>query len=399
MARRTEHVDLPSEVHVVTNKASGKKYYYWHPGRGTKQAGERVALPPNPQSKEFWAAVEALGGMNPKCPRGSVADVVRRYRDSEDFLGSSASTQKTYRVHLDRFADPQAWGLFPARDLTAVGVLAARDTLKDTPYMANQMLDVGRTLWRWAIPLGLVGRQPVNPFEQVKDLPLPDRGHVPWPKWVRTYVLEHAPQDLQRMVQLGLMTCQRESDLVRMGPQHREDHGIWCRPQKTRRKRRAFRIPLATADAFELDRWAWEAIRFNASRWKAPIARKRDDVYLYTPRGQPYTPDRLRARWGRWLATPRGNTLSMHWRAWLGDQVARYEWDIDPDDTRGPTIHGLRGAGVLIRMEQGFIAEQISNDIGMSLQMVERYTRFRDQIDVADAARQRLQVVPDALTG
>jgi len=45
-----------------------------------------------------------------------------------------------------------------------------------------------------------------------------------------------------------------EFDLIRMGPVHRERKGIWCRPKKTKRRRRSFCIPLATVDAIEFDR-------------------------------------------------------------------------------------------------------------------------------------------------
>jgi hypothetical protein len=46
----------------------------------------------------------------------------------------------------------------------------------------------------------------------------------------------------------------------------------------------------------------------------------------------------------------------------------KYEWDIDPDDADHPTIHGLRGTGILARAEQGYDVDQIANDIGMSRQ-------------------------------
>ena len=86
-----------------------------------------------------------------------------------------------------------------------------------------------------------------------------------------------------------------------MCPEHRDGHGIWSRPKKTRKRRRAFLIPLNTADALELDRWAETPVTFTNSRWKQPIARHRADLYLYSPKGAQYTPDGLRARYGRWL--------------------------------------------------------------------------------------------------
>jgi hypothetical protein len=228
----------------------------------------------------------------------------------------------------------------------------------------------------------------VNPFDKVKDFDIPDRGHVPWPSWVVEYVRENAPPDLVRMEWLGIMTCQRGSDMIRMGPEHRERSGIWCRPKKTRKRRRAFHIPLATADSLELDRWAETPLVFTNSRWLQPIERFREDLYLYSPKGAQYTADGLRARWGRWLAdTPEGRVICRRWKEWVSTQIKKYEWDIEPDDADHPTIHGLRGTGILARAEQGYEIDQIANDIGMSRQNVQHYMRFRDQMRWALKAR------------
>lgn len=95
--------------------------------------------------------------------------------------------------------------------------------------------------------------------------------------------------------------------------------------------------------------------------------RFRKDLYLYSPKGAQYTADGLRARWGRWLAdTPEGRVICRRWKEWVGAQVKKYDWDIDPDDADHPTIHGLRGTGILARAEEGYEMDQIANDIGMS---------------------------------
>ena len=74
---------------------------------------------------------------------------------------------------------------------------------------------------------------------------------------------------------------------MRLGPEHRAAvrgrPGIWCRPQKTRRKRKSVFIPLAAADALELDRWVAEPMAMTWGRWKRPIPRHRTDLYLYSP--------------------------------------------------------------------------------------------------------------------
>ncbi len=87
------------------------------------------------------------------------------------------------------------------------------------------------------------------------------------------------------------------------------------------------------------------------------------------------------ARRGRWLAdTPEGRVICLRWKDRVGTQVKKYDWDIDPDDADHPTIHGLRGTGILARAEHGYEVGQIANDIGMSRQNVEHYMQFRDQM-------------------
>lgn len=78
---------------------------------------------------------------------------------------------------------------------------------------------------------------------------------------------------------------------------------------------------------------------------------------------------------------------------WVGIQIKKYDWDIDPDEADHPTIHGLRGTGILARAEQGYEVDQIANDIGMSRQNVEHYMRFRDQMKVGADGQKRLQLI------
>lgn len=148
------------------------------------------------------------------------------------------------------------------------------------------------------------------------------------------------------------------------------------------------------ADALEIDRWAETPVTFTNSRWLKPIDRFREELYLYSPKGAQYTADGLRARWGRWLAdTPEGREICRRWKDWIAAQVKKYDWDIEPDDADHPTIHGLRGTGILARAEQGYEVDQIANDIGMSRQNVEHYMRFKDQMQVAAQGQKRLRLV------
>ena len=102
----------------------------------------------------------------------------------------------------------------------------------------------------------------------------------------------------------------------------------------------------------------------------------------------------MRARYGRWLEdTEEGRQLCKRWKEWVTGQVKKYFWDIDPEDANHPSIHGLRGTGILARAEAGYDVDQIANDIGMSRQNVEHYMRFRDQMKVATDGQRRLKLV------
>jgi hypothetical protein len=97
----------------------------------------------------------------------------------------------------------------------------------------------------------------------------------------------HAWPDLVRIERLGIMTCQRGSDLIRMGPKFRDGNGIWCQPKKTRKRRRVFHIPLATTGALEFDRW-WVGDQVKKYKW---------DIDLTTQTIRPFTGSAAPASW------------------------------------------------------------------------------------------------------
>ncbi len=106
------------------------------------------------------------------------------------------STQPTYDVHLDCFANSEGWGHLAAPGLEARHLMDERDALAETTVMANQTPSVERAVWDEGAPLGFLGRRPFHLFEIVPDLHVEDRGHVPWPEWTQDHVADHAPADL-----------------------------------------------------------------------------------------------------------------------------------------------------------------------------------------------------------
>ena len=103
---------------------------------------------------------------------------------------------------------------------------------------------------------------------------------------------------------------------------------------------------------------------------------------------------RGRGRAHRHSDVPDAKQLCKRWKEWVAGQVKKYFWDIDPEDADHPTIHGLRGTGILARAEAGYNIDQIANDIGMTRRNVEHYMRFREQMKVASDGKKRLQLVP-----
>jgi short chain dehydrogenase len=129
---------------------------------------------------------------------------------------------------------------------------------------------------------------------------------------------------------------------------------------------------------------------FPAAKWDAILAINLSAAFHGISAA---VPQMKKQRWGRIADTTEGRVICRRWKEWVGAQVKKYDWDIDPDDADHPTIHGLRGTGILARSEEGYEVDQIANDIGMSRQNVEHYMRFRDQMKVGADGQKRLRLV------
>jgi hypothetical protein len=85
--------------------------------------------------------------------------------------------------------------------------------------------------------------------------------------------------------------------------------------------------------------------------------------YLLSVTGKAYNGDRLNGRWNRWRALPEAAPIA-------GLEM---------------TIHGLRATAVVDRRLAGLTHQEIASQLGMSLKMVMRYSRFCDQEELAKA--------------
>jgi hypothetical protein len=112
--------------------------------------------------------------------------------------------------------------------------------------------------------------------------------------------------------------------------------------------------------------------RLQDARWKAARALHNKELYfVFASRRGLHSDKRAGAGapWGCWEAKP---VLRCAPSGENGSR-SKVQWEIDSDNAKGPTIHGPHGTGVLTRWADGYDTGQISNDIGMSRQMVDHY--------------------------
>ena len=74
---------LPRDVQPVTNR-HGRSYYYFTPGRGTKNPGKRVPLGTDTNDPEFWRRLRDAKNW-PGADAGSFATLIASYKSSPDW--------------------------------------------------------------------------------------------------------------------------------------------------------------------------------------------------------------------------------------------------------------------------------------------------------------------------
>jgi integrase len=333
---------LPPDVQIVT-KPSGRSYYYYAPGRGTKRAGVRVPLGSDPNDPEFWRRLR--DARTPDQNRdGTLSALFAAYKASKQFADLRPESRRGYThflVGLEARAGDRLVSAMTRRDIYSL-----MDSMSDKPVSANYMLAVLRAVLEWGVPRGY---RDDNPAIGVKRLRTEDSGHVPWPDAGYVFVMENAPEHLRRMAYLGRATGQRVSDLVRMRAADLAPDGINLRIGKLRGKPHL--VPLMAAQMSEIRSWGVRDL----------------DYFITTPTGK-----RCSARY-----------LNDLWSDWRDQEKAASIRDLDM------TIHGLRATSIHDRRRTGTEDGAIADELGMSVKMVSRYLRFADKSASARASRDR----------
>ena len=318
-------MELPKHVHRVVSRA--REYFYYQFGRGTAKEGPRTRLPDDPHDPTFWVAIRNAQGdivANAVTTFGYVCDI---YEVSPQFAKLGEGTKDQYRRGLKHARN--AWATLPAESLRPVHVRTLLDELADTPGTANTVLGVLRALSSW-------GRErdhfPHSITEGVKPY-AKDGGHKPWSDEQLAAAEQHLTGMVRRAFFLARYTGQRGSDVVRLGETFIDEGGFRLSQQKTGRD---IWCPIDDPLAAEMATWQ-----------RAP------GPYLRHETGRPFS----------------RKVLDRH----FADQRDRI-----PALT-GATLHGLRSTRVVELRRLGLSSSQIQDQVGMSLTMIDRYSRFADK--------------------
>ncbi len=342
--RRVAAVPLPDGVFRI-KKLNGKVYYYHQTGRHLEKAlrSPLTRIPFEPREPEFWRLAGELNGKASSPKEGTVKALIAQYKQSSKWAALRPKSQKVYGYYLGLFEE--AWADIVAEDLSHEAIAKAREALGLTaPASANLMVRVLRALYVWAIG---EGKLKTNPARDVPTLDTDVETTRPWPLAVWQAVVDNGPEDLRRLAVLGRATGQRISDLVRFRPVQRRDDGLEVQIGKLRDKRHF--IPLSPSHLAAIDGW-------NVG----PMV-----PYLTKTNGKRHDDGSLRRRLASWLA------------------------DEAPEELRGADVspHGLRAMACCDARLAGREHQEIAALFGMSIAMVERYTKHIDQEALARRAR------------
>jgi integrase len=336
----------------------GKQRYYFRRGHGP-----RLALPGEPGSAEFMDAYKAaLAGDIAAPPAeqhrgkpGTFARLTEDYFASPEYLGLASSSQRPYRLVIERWVRDEDLGHRMVKDLRREHLDRMLGRRAATPGAANDLLKKIRVLMGFAIAHRLRTDDPTLGIKRYAD----GAGHHTWTEDEIAQFEARWPLGTCERTAFALLlyTGQRRSDVVRMTWPSIVDGRIGVTPQKTERSSgKRLRIKVHHKLAAVLEAWP----------------RKHVSI-LVTSFGKPFSA----AGFGNWMA----------------DAIKATELPCGPEVARADrcVTHGLRKAAARRLAEVGCSAHEIMAITGhTSLAEVERYTRAAEQMRLGDAAIERL---------
>lgn len=279
-----------------------------------------------------------------RVPLNSFASVIAAYFNSVKFSSLAHSTQVGYRQYLKLAADPEVLGAMPVGVIRPAIVQQFLDGLAHTPGAQQRARGALKAVERWALVRDLLPFPITTGTETVKG----GDGHRPWLDGQVAIAERYARPDLARVITLAANTGQRGSDLFRM---------------------------------------RWSDIEVVNGRPGINVIQRKTGLQLWIPMTEP-----LMAAIDRWEKRPAPLLLKQNGEPWDSRHQLSEAWTRERDrnpnlaSCAGLVLHGLRATAIIRLRRAGATAPQISDMIGLSVPMIERYCRFASQKDSALAA-------------
>lgn len=272
---------------------------------------------------------------------GSFAAVIDGFLTSPKFKSLAPATRELIYRYLTQAQDTQlGLGGYSAQVIRPALVQAFLDGYADRPGAQKNVRSAFGYLEKWAVVRDLLPHSITLGTECVAS----NGGHKPWTDIEVAQAEQYARSDLARVITLASNTGQRISDLYRMQPRHIE----------TIDGRRGINV----------------------------MRQKNGDI---VPIWIPFNP-RLIEIMDTWERRPGPFLLHRTGRPWKDGQELSNEWQVERK--RNPklkethaelVLHGLRATAIVRLRRAGCTPLQISDMVGLTAQMVERYCRFSDQ--------------------
>jgi integrase len=274
---------------------------------------------------------------------GTFAAVIKAYMASPKFDALAQRTRGSYGYLLGLAERPDTLGALSVDVIRPALVQAFLDGFADRPAQQKCAQTAIKAVEKWA----LVRDRLPFPITVGTQAPGGTGGHVPWTEAQVALAEKHARPHLARVITLAANTGQRGSDLVRMRWTDIEEvngrPGINVTQQKTGL---VIWVPFT------------QELMAAVATWE-----RRPGFILLKEGGHPFTRQQLSDQWLRERDT-RPALAPLH----------------------GLVLHGLRGFAVVRLRRAGAHTGQIADMVGMSEQMVKRYSRFSRQRENALAA-------------
>lgn len=267
-----------------------------------------------------------------KAAANSVGDVIRQYLKSPGWNELKPNSRRSYRQGLDYFADLRDVYI---GDIRRRHILDIRDSLSDTPAMANIFLRVTSVLFNFAVDREIIEFSPVANIKKLKT--------GEWRRWRDDEInllFTEGSDKAQLAALMAIYTGQRSGDLINMLWSDYDGQTIKVVQEKTGEP---MQIPVHPELKAELDKTPKTAM-----------------TILTGERGERMTISYFRKWW--WLNTKKPLGLECQ-------------------------FHGLRKNAASYLAEAGCTLKQIAAITGhQSLSMLELYTREAEQFRNAQAA-------------